>query len=136
LGALLFLIGCRCDSEVLRNHNWVLEQYGPTATPNTVLDPSTVTPPGSGVIRLTFSDGGRFGGGDGCNTLFGAYTLGSSCAIQFDSIGSTLMMCRPEIMQQAGDYTRILKAVRSYTIEGDLLELHSPSDEILLFRKE
>ena len=46
----------------------------------------------SGEPWLTFAEDGRFSGSDGCNQVFGSYTV-SGDTVSFGEMGSTLMFC-------------------------------------------
>lgn len=136
LAGITLLFGCQCDSDVLLNNTWVLEQYGTIDSPTDVLESSEITPPRDIEVTLNFGDDKRFGGNDGCNGMFGDYELGNFCQIQFDSIAKTLMLCEEKIMSQASDYTILLKKVESYSIDDDILEMLTPDQEILKYRKK
>lgn len=75
-------------------------------------------------ITAVFGEDGKLTGSGGCNNYFATYNVSGS-SLTFGPAGSTKKICaEPEgIMEQEERYLSILKAVRSYEIEGNQLEL-------------
>ena len=134
---LLLLIGlasCQCDPEIMLNNTWVLEAYGPSGSTTEVMDPASATPPGTGVITLAFNDN-NITGNDGCNSYFSSYTL-DECNFSVGNINSTLILCSPEIMSQAGAYSTILRDVTTFRTKGNQLILCTADDRELIYRQQ
>jgi heat shock protein HslJ len=134
---LVLFSGCQCDKDLLMDNTWVLEKYGPASALTEVLDPADVMPPGRPEILLTLSDTSRFSGNDGCNLIFGDYSLSSWCRINFGNINSTLMYCQDSLIRkQASAYTSIIRNVNNFKVSSTALELKTGSNELLLYRKQ
>ncbi|WP_342675795.1 META domain-containing protein [Methanofollis sp. UBA420] len=75
-------------------------------------------------ITAVFGEDGKVTGSAGCNNYFATYNLSGS-SLTFGPAGSTKKICaEPEgIMAQEERYLSILKAVRSYEIEGNQLKM-------------
>jgi heat shock protein HslJ len=75
-------------------------------------------------ITALFGEDGSLTGSAGCNNYATTYELDGD-NITIGSIGITFMMCaEPEgIMEQESAYLTALESARSYSIEGDTLEL-------------
>jgi len=136
VSTITLLSGCFCNQSDLLTNTWVLEKYGAVDALENVLDPSSISPPGKAEILLLFPEENRFAGNDGCNQIFGAYEMVGKCKIRFDSINTTLMMCQQEIMQQASQYTTILKKVESFKVKNGKLELFTPGAEVLIYKQK
>lgn len=137
LTGILLLLGfasCQCDSDILLNNTWVLEAYGTKGATTEVMDPAAATPPGTGVITLSFNDG-NITGSDGCNNYFSSYTL-KDCNFSVGSINITLILCSPDIMSQAGAYGTILRDVSTFRTKGNQLILCTDDDRELIYRKQ
>lgn len=136
LTGLVSLAGCFCDLKKLSKTSWVLEQYGPLASPKDVFPPSMMTPPGKAAILLEFRDENHINGTDGCNQYGGIYKSNGRCKIRFDSIMTTLMMCRDTVMLQAGAYNSILGDVESFKVTNQQLKLFTLDRRMLKFKKK
>ena len=72
-------------------------------------------------ITALFDDG-QVGGSAGCNNYFGGYEVEGS-NIKIGPLGSTLMMCSPEVMDQERLYLEALASAATYNIVARRLEL-------------
>lgn len=132
-GGLLLFTACQYPSSKLFQKTWVLEQYGTASAPRAVVPGA---PPAKQEILLSLDGPAHFSGNDGCNLVGGAYKLGSGCAIQFDSIQTTMMMCQDAVMQQAGAINGLFQKVRTYKVTDTKLELRTPEKGVLRYRKQ
>ncbi len=139
LTTLLFLVclttvwACNCDGDTLINNEWVLTAYGPEDATIPALDPTAVTPPGNGKITMRFEDN-RITGRDGCNTYFGVFSQ-ENCNFSADSINTTLILCQPEVMNQANTFMNILQSATTFSTKNNQLRLCTEDDRILVFDK-
>ncbi len=127
--ALLTISACEnCDSALMTSNTWTLEEYGSVSAP---LIPRTDSP-----VTLNFNTTDKkVEGSDGCNDYFGAYTL-SDCSLSVGQIGKTRKLCQPQdIMTQAGAYTDILGAVKTFNTDGGKLQMRTADNRILVFKK-
>jgi heat shock protein HslJ len=74
----------------------------------------------------------RVAGSTGCNRFFGGYTL-SEDTISFEQLGSTMMACSDELMQQETSFFQLMEAVTSYSLDGDTLTLNTADGQSLVF---
>ncbi len=132
---LLLLNGC-CSREMLLNKSWVLVKYGPKNAPVDVLTPSEIVPPGTSRILLKLKGDGSFNGNDGCNSIFGNYRIERRCRIKFTNISSTLMLCRENVMNQAGVIRNILGTTERYRVTTKHLKLYTQDGNILYYKKD
>lgn len=135
VAALLLLVfaSCNCDKNKLYQ-TWVLEKYGPENALKTVI---AGTPPAKPEILLTLTNTNQFNGTDGCNAIFGSYTPGNNCKIQFGGINSTLIFCSGAgIMDQASAVTNLLRNANTFDVTDTQLKLCTPAKEILVYRKK
>jgi heat shock protein HslJ len=96
--------------------NWTLvgqESEGDLATPL----PDTE-------ITIEFKDG-QVAGSAGCNSYFADYTVMAEGNLQIGLIGSTMMACPEDIMQQESDYLAALATAESFTLDGETLTVHT-----------
>ncbi|QYZ80332.1 META domain-containing protein [Methanofollis formosanus] len=95
---------------------WVLDAYHLDDIVMPVIEGTEIT--------AVFDEDGKVTGSAGCNRYFASYNLTGS-SMEIGPAGSTKMFCaEPEgIMEQESTYLSLLGAVKSYTIEGDQLEL-------------
>ncbi|GJM35500.1 MAG: hypothetical protein DHS20C18_45010 [Saprospiraceae bacterium] len=127
-------MACNCDPATLVNNTWVLTDYGPENATIPALDPAAATPPGNGVVTLSFN-GNKVNGKDGCNTYFGVFSQ-SGCSFSVDSINTTLILCQQDIMTQANAYMTILQAAETFSTKNDKLKLCTGDDRVLIYRKQ
>ncbi len=81
---------------------------------------------------LHFSEDGKVSGTAGCNSYSAEYRAGET-EITFSSPESTLIYCPGEdVMGQEGRFLYLLKDVRSYRIDGDILVMHGAGGGELL----
>jgi copper homeostasis protein (lipoprotein) len=78
--------------------------------------------------HVIFDSEGRFAGSDGCNRMFGSYTLEGE-KIHFGRVGSTLMAC-PDGTRDREFVESLGKTLKWRTL-GSLLELRSGDDALL-----
>ncbi len=121
----ILLAACSAsDGEGLLDNQWRLEQM--------VDDQGQFTEPiGETEFTAEFSDG-RINGRAGCNSYFGDYTV-TNGDLDFGAIAMTEMYCaEPEgIMDQEGQFLRLLADVASFEFNEDSLEMYSDSGELL-----
>jgi len=131
----LLLAGCNCKQQTLLEHQWVLEKYGPRDAPSDILSSSVMVPPSSSNILLDFTVDYRFSGSDGCNNIFGDYNFGKYCRISLTNMRTTMMMCQPEIMDQAAAIRDILENAYKYKVSATYLELYTSDGRILVYKQ-
>ncbi|HEY7698207.1 MAG TPA: META domain-containing protein [Vicinamibacteria bacterium] len=78
--------------------------------------------------HLLFQSEGRLGGYDGCNRLFGSYTLDGE-SIHFGRLGSTMIACAKEVRDR--EFVEALGKAAKWRISGSRLELRGAKDEVL-----
>jgi heat shock protein HslJ len=78
--------------------------------------------------HVVFRSEGRMAGSDGCNRMFGSYTLDGE-SLRFSKMGGTLMACREPARDR--EFVAALEKVAKWRIEGPHLELRNAEDEIL-----
>jgi len=71
---------------------------------------------------VEFGPDGQVSGSGSCNRYFSSYTIDGE-KLTLGTIGSTLMACEPERMQQETDFLAALQNTASYTVSGDRLEI-------------
>jgi heat shock protein HslJ len=69
-------------------------------------------------------------GTSGCNRLIGTFETGPDSALKLNVGGMTTMACPDPMMTQERNLLDALKAVTSYRIDGEKLELRS-GDQVL-----
>lgn len=84
-------------------------------------------------LSLNFFAPGRVAGSGGCNRLIGGFNLTGE-GLSFDRIGSTMMACEEEIMEQERRMLDALEQVRRFDItgEGTLLLIGGNEDSVLI----
>jgi uncharacterized lipoprotein YbaY len=81
-------------------------------------------------ITALFEDG-EVNGSAGCNNYFGGYTLGSKNSIQIGTLGSTMMMCEQELMNQEQTFLSALQEATEYQVEENVLTLYYPGGALV-----
>ena len=74
----------------------------------------------------------RLSGSGGCNRLIGSYEL-SDEGLNLGQVGSTMMACPPQAMQQEQAFLAALGLVSGYRIEGEVLTLTGPGGDLARF---
>lgn len=104
---------------------------GPTWYLVVLGDQRVITTSNEATPRLHF-DAGHLSGSTGCNRVAGEY-VAKGDSLTFAPAATTRMMC-----EQGADlesrFLNMLPAVKSYTIDGDLLKLRDGSDAIATFK--
>jgi heat shock protein HslJ len=83
-------------------------------------------------IRL---DAGDLSGTAGCNRMTGSYSAESPASegsVSFSDIGTTKMLCEPDVMEQERRIVAALEAAASYSIEGSTMSLTDAGGSLLL----
>ncbi|HJS73993.1 MAG TPA: META domain-containing protein [Vicinamibacteria bacterium] len=78
--------------------------------------------------HLVFQPEGRMAGSDGCNRMFGSYTMDGE-RIRFSKMGGTLMACREPARDR--ELIAALEKAAKWRITGAHLDLLSAEDELL-----
>jgi putative lipoprotein len=76
-------------------------------------------------------ENGQVNGSAGCNNYFGGYTTRGGDRIEISELGSTMMMCSEEIMEQEQAYLAALQSATSYRVEEGVLTLTYPGGALL-----
>jgi putative lipoprotein len=76
------------------------------------------------------TDGQHVAGTSGCNRLIGTFETGPDSALKLNVGGMTTMACPDPMMTQERNLLDALKAVTSYRIDGEKLELRN-GDQVL-----
>lgn len=136
-GLLLLLIAmtvtasAACSSsdvaKELTEGTWSLVEFGQAG--------SMVAAVGEATINFD-GDTDEASGSTGCNSFFGDYSVGGD-SISFNQVAATEQACMdpPGVMEQEGEFLRILAAVTSFKLEGDELRLISPDSELRFTRE-
>jgi len=107
---------------------WGLQYYGPAGSEDPVLSDTEVT--------IVFGEDGVLYGCAGCNQYFASYELGPDNSLEIGLIGSTMMWCGEEVMEQEGEYLGALADASEYTIEdGHLLVYYDDGNSVLIFEE-
>ena len=99
---------CITDTE------WTLVSYGIKSNPQKALPNVKAT--------ATFSEG-KITGIASCNNYFTSYEVDGSSLRITSPIGTTLMMCEEDVMQQERAFLGALETFKSYKISGNTLEI-------------
>lgn len=83
-------------------------------------------------VHIAFAEGQSAGEG-GCNRFFGPYETSGGGDLSFGELGTTMMACLDAVMEQEQVFLAALDSVDSYSIAGDVLEMRSAGEVILLF---
>lgn len=84
-------------------------------------------------ITLAFDlTAGQVSGNSGCNTFFGGFTS-KGMQIEFGPMGSTMMACEQELMDQELLFLNLLAQVNAYEITDNQLTLTTADGETLIF---
>lgn len=110
------------EGNILQGTSWKLTMFGPNDTLTPVLPDSEIT------LNFDFS---QINGSAGCNGYFAEATAENG-TLSIGLIGSTLMACSEEIMQQEADFLAALAEVTSYTLADNQLTLQY-EDGVLVF---
>lgn len=81
---------------------------------------------------IHFGDGQVSGDGS-CNRFFGPYEATGGGELRFGELGTSMRACLEAVMDQEQAFLEALDAVDSYSIAGDVLELRSGSEVMVLF---
>lgn len=74
--------------------------------------------------NLTIGEGGTVNGLAGCNRMSGTAGVGPGDAVAF-AVGTTKMMCGPEVMEVENDVLRALDGKTTATVDADTLTLRN-----------
>jgi heat shock protein HslJ len=83
---------------------------------------------------IEFDPTGRAAGSSGCNRFFGSYSTDGT-ALTFGPLGSTMMACPDELMQQESALFAALGQAASYTIAGDTLTITAADGSTVVFTR-
>ncbi len=111
LAGLIMISGCGIlgSKDPLNGTKWQLQTIG------------DAEPIASSVVTIEFSDQ-RMSGSAGCNSYGAGYQIDGKL-ILFDAVAMTEMACADElVMQQEGDFTRLLDQVDSFKYSNEVLE--------------
>ena len=86
-------------------------------------------------ISVQFTEGENLGGSSGCNRYSGTYTVSGNSLQLSSPLASTMMACRPEIMDQESAYLKALVEVKTYSVTSDQLTLYDSSNKGTLVYK-
>jgi len=111
--------GARFVTEPFENTYWKLTELNGTAI---------VPIERRSEAHLLFQGEGRFAGADGCNRLFGGYSLEGG-KITFGQMGGTLMACPDAVRDR--EFLAALGEAATWRVLGSHLELRSDKDVLL-----
>ena len=117
-----------CATGSLEDVEWVLESYGEAGSLESVIGDKEVT-------AEFKSEDGQVVGSAGCNQYFGGYELSGGNLTVPGPLGSTMMACPEDVMNQEFAYLQALQAAESYEIDGDELRIDC-GEQLLVFRKK
>ena len=107
---------------VLNNDNWVLSDW--------VADSISILTSSEKPITLDFDQQNKkLSGNAGCNQYFGNYTLDNK-NLKAGPMGSTMMFCTEEIMQQEQQFLALLEAGMEISKKNDLLILSGDNNQL------
>lgn len=104
----------RPEGSTLSGTSWILITFGPEDNQTALLPDTEIT------LNV---DSNQINGSAGCNSYFGEVTAEGE-TIAFGQIGTTLMACAEDVMQQESDFLAALAKVTGYTLENNQLTLH------------
>ncbi len=84
---------------------------------------------------LTIGEGGTVNGTAGCNRMTGTAGVGPGDAVNF-SVGTTKMMCPPDVMEVEQNVLRALDGRTTATIDADTLTLRNDNGYGLILRAQ
>ncbi len=85
---------------------------------------------------IAFADG-RVSGQGSCNRFMGNYVVSADgAALKMSEMASTMMACPAPLMTQEDNYLRLLEAVQSYRIDGDVLTLRTEAGDTIRARRQ
>lgn len=116
-------VGDNTSSMMLDGTSWVLSGYETAGVFEAVADNVEIT--------LEFING-EVAGSAGCNNYFGTYTQDDD-QLTFGIIGSTLMACQEDVMQQEIRFLGHLETVSMFTLDGTSLRIQTDGETILVF---
>jgi len=108
---------------------WVLESHGEKGNLRAVLEDTEIT------IAFKSAEG-KFGGSGGCNNYFGGYGINENELIIKPPIGSTMMACPEQIMDQEQEYLKLLETTETFKIQNDELVISCSDNRGMVFVKE
>jgi len=111
--------------EQLKARDWKLVAIGGTGVESGLAEDVEVT--------LVFTADGRVAGSGGCNRYFSAVEFGEPGVLSLGPVGSTMMACPQQLMNQEQQYLRALQVVEGYQLTGDQLELLFGVDGFLTY---
>jgi heat shock protein HslJ len=80
-------------------------------------------------------DVGSLSGTTGCNRMTGSYSIESAASersVSFSDIGTTKMLCEPDVSEQERQIIASLEGATSYSIEGSTMSLSDADGSLLL----
>jgi heat shock protein HslJ len=72
-------------------------------------------------------------GNGGCNRFFGPYETSAVGDLSFGDLATSMMACLEAVMDQEQAFLEALDTVDAYSIAGDVLELRSGGEVVVLF---
>ena len=115
------------DPKALIGIDWQLTSIagaGPNATASTPSAPAS----------LHFDATGKVGGNDGCNARYGSVTI-TSGRLRFGHLGTTYVLCGPNVASQVGSITAMLGGEVSWSIKDRQLTLSKAGVGTLTYRQ-
>ena len=88
-----------------------------------------VTAEGQRQMKITLRDEKKVSGFGGCNSFFGAYEH-DGASLSFSQLAATRMFCA-DVMDKESQFMTSLAAVKSYKINGQVLQLFDDKDSLL-----
>ncbi len=82
------------------------------------------------IVSLYLSDDGSVRGSAGCNYYYGHYSA-DAASINM-SVGTTLMSCADEVLEQEDAYLDCLRSSVSYSVNGTIMEFYDASNQTIL----
>ncbi|NTU80524.1 MAG: META domain-containing protein [Chloroflexales bacterium] len=89
---------------------------------------------GGSPATIEFDTEGRMAGSSGCNRFFGGYSV-EGATLTVGQIGSTMMACPDELMQQEKAFLTTLGQAATYTIAGDTLTITAADGATIVFTR-
>lgn len=109
------------SGDELGGTSWVLESMGGKAKEKDIM------------MTVQFTPDGKISGSGGCNRFMGEFTV-TGQEMSIEPVGTTMMACEPEVMEQETSFLAALQGAKSFAVDAEKLTLSDTSGvELLVF---
>ncbi len=110
---------------LLGGRTWVLVSFGGTD--------DAASPVENSEISMVFDiEEQKVSGNSSCNRFFGSYKVDGN-DISFAPLGSTMMACPQELMDQESKFLKLLQSAKSFSIDEKVLKIQGIDGGLLTF---